>query len=157
MSNVSVDWTEHVHELNHARCDVVQILDCCYAAGGTKGEGDKEEEISKINRAANSDTKSEQYFGKNETLAACARESKAPVGEGSSTRLFAKVLDKLAAAETDFSIDDWYHHIDTEVSRAFSAQERRKWCTPYRKMNPITYAQSSIRLRTKLFLRYSGR
>lgn len=153
MGEVSVDWTELVHGLNLARCDVVHILDCCYAAGGTKGYGETTQAGEDFYQAANSATKSDQVRGKNETLAACGRETRAPAGESSSMRLFANVLNELASERNDFSIDDWYHHIDAEVGRAVSSQKQR-WYTPYRKMNPVKYAQSSIRLRTKLYIRY---
>lgn len=146
--NCTVDWTELTSELNRGDCDVVQILDCCYAAGATKGESLVSQETfqaEKLAQAANAATDVPEFQGRNETLAACGRDTKTAAGEHSSMKLFASVLHDLAKKQAEFSIHEWYSHIDTVVG----GQPTRQWCTPYHKMNPPDQSQKSIVLRTK--------
>lgn len=146
------NWTKVVQRLNVEECDVLQVLDCCYAGTGTKGEAERQ-----MLRYPCMETDQDQFRGRNEILASCGRDDSAPSGTFASMRIFASELESLARQNNCFSVDHWYHAIDSHVHVSMvkarkdrSEADAPRWhATPYRKMNPIIEAQNSIRLRRR--------
>lgn len=149
-----VNWTKLAHELNVSPCDVLQVLDCCFAATATKG--DNEKRTAELIGASNMTTQLAEFNGRNETLASCGRDYETWAGRLSSMPLFADVLSQFVPegkSHPDFvTVDHWYHAIDSQVYKSMrlaAGGHAKFWRTPYRKMNPIHHCQDSIRLWTK--------
>jgi hypothetical protein len=109
-----VNWTPIARALDRAACDVLQILDCCYAATASKARGNKKDTGALLD-SINSDAESSEYRGTNEYLASSSRDSVAHAGEYSSMRPFAKELRKLAEQGKPFTVEEWHHSIDSAI------------------------------------------
>lgn len=100
--------------LDTAPCDVVQVLDCCFAATAVKsGRHDETKLLDHIHK----ETPEAAYRGKNEILASCGRDSETAAGRNSSMPLFAEVLGALASKRMPLSVYSWFHEVDSEVVR----------------------------------------
>ncbi|KAK6080206.1 tyrosine-protein phosphatase non-receptor type 6 [Seiridium cupressi] len=141
----TVNWTKIVRSLDAAPCDVLQILDCCFAGFGTKG--DAENDDLKRDPLKHLSIESKEFQGRNEILAACGRDTRTGAGENSSMKLFTQMFEKLASEQNSFTVHKWYHDIETEAGRRSS--NRLRWSTPYWKMNPRADEPNGIRLTTK--------
>lgn len=141
-----VNWTQITHTLNIADCDVVHVLDCCDALSATKGSETVQSEIA---REANLHTGDSEYHGKNETLAAGAREERVPAGKASSMKVFAEVLNEMAVKNIKITIHSWQQWIVAKVGRVRTQNGDLRYAEPHYKMNPLRYVEQSINLQVR--------
>jgi hypothetical protein len=152
-SATKVNWTPIARDLDRAACDVLQILDCCYAATATKSSGghkDTEDRLGSIHDGtANSD-----YRGTNEYLSSSSRDSEAHGGNFISMQPFADELLKLARKGKEFTVREWHHCIDSaifELNKITTAdplspklREERGFSSPIHKIQPKERLEHSI-------------
>ncbi|VTO86849.1 unnamed protein product [Fusarium graminearum] len=141
-----VNWTQITHTLNIADCDVVHVLDCCDALSATKGSETVQSEIA---NEANLQTGDSEYHGKNETLAAGAREERVPAGKASSMKVFAEVLNEMAVKNIKITIHSWQQWIVAKVGRVRTQNGDLRYAEPHYKMNPLRYVEQSINLQIR--------
>lgn len=153
-----MNWTRIARELDAAACDVVQILDCCYAATGTKTRGVGNATDAMLGSLHN-DTSRSDYVGINETLGSSSRDSEAATNEYASTPVFARILRSLAERKQAFTVREWHHDIDTwikaendkamSIAGEFSNTTLPGFSSPFYKLHPKESLDHSIVLRPK--------
>jgi len=153
-----VNWTPIARALDHAACDVLQILDCCFAATTAKALGNIRDAGALLD-SIHDDSGSSEYRGTNEYLASSSRASVARAGEYSSMRPFATELRKLAEQGKAFTVQEWHHCIDTFIvaSNARSTANTsnfdnrciRGYSSPAYKLHPKERLGHSIILKPK--------
>jgi hypothetical protein len=153
-----VNWSPIARDLDHAACDVLQILDCCFAATATKACAN-EEDAKALLEAIQDDAESSEYRGTNEYLASSSRDSKAHAGKYSSMGLFSTELRKLAVRGKTFTVESWYHDIDTAVVRSNEIstadplsprrRDKRGYSSPAHKIQPKERLEHSIIMQPK--------
>jgi len=159
-SSAEVNWSRIARALDYAACDVLQILDCCFAATATKGRENKESAGALLDSIHDDATKSSEYRGTNEYLASSSRDNRSHCGEYSSMRPFANELRKLAEGGKPFTVQEWYYAIDTavvesnEITTANTTRETNKratrgYASPAHKIQPKERARHSIILKPK--------
>lgn len=143
--------------LDHAACDVLQILDCCFAATATKASRDKED-AEAILDSIHDDTESSEYRGINEYLASSSRDSEAHGGKYCSMGPFADQLRKLSQQEKAFTVQEWHHCIDSAIVESnaqstatsnYRDRARRGYSSPAYKLHPKERLGNSIVLKPK--------
>jgi hypothetical protein len=173
-----INWTEIVKYLDRAPCNVLQILDCCYAATAVKGEAQDEQKLdhepyqaiyaekngnNAVFNLISKDTSETEYLGRNEILASTGRDNPTVSGRHASMYLFAEVLDELARQRAPFSVYSWFHEVDRQVVSKNSQYHRnnrheerddkpvqRDWYyTPFWKLHPKETWPRSIVLRPR--------
>jgi hypothetical protein len=129
-------------------------MDCCFAATATKARRERQS-IDTIFNSIYSSTSKSEYLGKNEILASSSRDSEAHANDYASTHIFAKILRDLAEARQPFTVEKWWHRIDTMVAKAWEipsssgSRTESGFSTPFRKIHPETMLGRSIVLKPK--------
>jgi hypothetical protein len=154
-----VNWTPIARALDHAACDVLQILDCCFAGTAAKTGRLEKKDAGAILESIHDSTKSSEYGGINEYLASSSRDSEAHAGEFSSMRPFANELRRLAEQGKPFTVQEWHYCIDSAivVSNAQSTantsdnaiREIKGYSSPAYKLHPRELLSHSIVLKPK--------
>jgi hypothetical protein len=148
-----VNWTPIARALDRAACDVLQILDCCYAGTATKSSGSHkgtEDRLDSIHEG----TANSEYRGTNEYLASSSRDSQAHGGIYYSMQPFADALLKLAKEGKEFTVREWHHCIDTAIAASnkittadplsSSIRGKRGFSSPTHKIQPKERLEHSI-------------
>ena len=154
----TVKWSPIARVLDHAPCDVLQIIDCCFAATATKTRGNRQDADDLLD-SLREDAETSEYRGTNEYLASSSRDNIAHAGKYSSMVPFADELRKLAKQGKPFTVQEWYHCIDTEIvernakSTANTSnsddRETRGYSSPAYKLQPKERLGHSIILKPK--------
>lgn len=148
-----MNWTPIARALNRAACDVLQILDCCYAATATKSSGSHKGTEDRLD-SIHDGTANSEYRGTNEYLASSSRDSEAHGGIYYSMQPFAYELLKLTKQGKEFTVREWHHCIDTAIAASNkittadplspSIRGKRRFSSPAHKIQPKERLEHSI-------------
>jgi hypothetical protein len=161
-----VNWTPVASALGRAACDVLQILDCCYAATATKASENKidtrahgnKEDTWALLESIDDDVECSGYRGTNEYLASSSRDG-AHGGGFYPMQPFVDELLKLAKRGKPFTVREWHHDIDTAVVRSNEIstadplsprlREKRGYSSPAHTIQPKERLEHSVIMQPK--------